>query len=226
MNPGQEQGERAAPVDLAALERGLRDHLDRERGPLAWLRSRSRPARVLLLLGFAVAVAALTWLVAGRADLATYPRTRMIATLAWFAAAAGAAAWLALRPIYLPRPARSTTALVLGFAVLGPLVTAVLPAAPTAAAIIAAENLWSWAYGCFACGVTAGLAALLFARAVDRGGSLATGQLALAAAAAGLVGNAALQLHCPINQPLHLLLGHATVPLGLLLGALLVRRRA
>jgi hypothetical protein len=209
---------------LGELERALHADLERERGPLAWLRSQSRPVRLGILLLVASSIALLTLHVAPRPDLAGYPRLRMIVTLAWFAIGVGGTAWVALRPIYLPRPERGVVALVAAFAGLGPVVTSLLPAAPMEHAY--AHQLWPWAYGCFAAGTTASLAVLLAARAIDRGGALSLGQIVLASLAAGLVGNVALQLHCPVNYPLHLLLGHATVPVGLVLGTWFARRAA
>jgi hypothetical protein len=209
-------------LDLAALEHAVREDLDRERGVQAWVRSRSRAERGLMILGVAGLVAGSTFLVAPRPDLYTYPRVRMLATLAWFLVAGGVATWIALRPIYLPRPPRGLVLAAAAFAILGPIVTALLPEVPMAHAPV--HRVWPWAYGCFASGITAALVVLVISRAFDRGGAHAGGQIVLAAAAAGLAGTIALQLHCPINYPLHLLLGHATVPLGLILGAWFARR--
>jgi hypothetical protein len=41
-----------------------------------------------------------------------------------------------------------------------------------------------------------------------------------------VLGQIGLSFECPINFPLHLLTGHATVPIGMLLGAKLWRRMA
>ena len=216
-----------SPVDLAALERAVREDLDAERGVLASLRAQPRPVRWLLMVGAAALLAAVTFALAPRADFAIYPRERMLVTLAWFAIAAGVAAWLALRPVYLARPERSWVLAAAAFALLGPLLTAIVPLGiTTPVAHGAPQKLWPWAYGCFAGGVTAGLVALVIGRLLDRGAPLASGQVVLAGAAAGLVGAIALQLHCPIHQPLHLLLGHASVPVGLIAGLWLTRRAA
>jgi hypothetical protein len=210
--------DRREHIDLAALEQAIRGQLEHERGVRAWLRSRSRPARLAMALGFAALVGVAMLLFAHRGDLPTYPQARMLLELAWFVAGTGAAAWLALRPIYLPRPSGGVVAAVAAFALAGPIVAALLPEVPTSA-YHRAYHSWR-ALGCFGIGTATSLLAFVLARALDRGGTHGAGQLVLAAAAAGLVGNVALQLHCPINYPGHLLLGHATVPLGLVLGAL------
>jgi hypothetical protein len=202
-------------MDLTALEKAVRADLERERGAIAWLRSRSTPVRLGLSLGFAALVALATLFVAARHDLAVYPLARLVLTLGWFFVAAGACAWLALRPAYLPRPSIGVVVAVAAFALLGPVLAAILPEVHT-------NDVGGHAPICFAIGTIAGAVALLLARALDRGAH-AAGQLVLAAAAAGLVGNLALALHCPVNHPAHLLLGHATVPFALVVGALLAR---
>ncbi len=206
-------------LDLSRLEQAVRADIDRERGLGAWLRSGSRALRFALALAFGVGVALLTLVAYARRDLDTYPLARMCVTLGWFGVAAGVSAWLALRPIYLPRPDARLVAAVAVFALLGPVVTALWPAAPAASGLALGH-----AYSCFIIGTSVGLAALLFARALDRGGAHGVGQMVLAAVAAGLVGTVALQVHCPNNYPMHLLLGHATVPVGLVAGTLLARR--
>jgi peptidoglycan/LPS O-acetylase OafA/YrhL len=205
------------PMDLTALEQAVRADLERERGAVAWLRSRSTPARLGLALGFVALVAALVLLVAGRHDLHVYPLARLVLTVGWFVVAAGACAWLALRPAYLPRPSPAVVAAVAAFALCGPVVVALLPEVHT-------NDLRGHAGICFGLGSMMAVLALLAGRALDRGAH-GTGQLVLAAAAAGLVGNLALALHCPVNHMAHLLLGHATVPLALVLGAWIGHRR-
>jgi hypothetical protein len=209
-------------MDLEALSRAVRADLDRERGAVAWLRSRSTPVRVSLAVGFGVLVGVATVLLAARGDLRTLPPWRLGLAVAWFGVAAGTCAWLGLRPLFLPRPSRGLVAAACAFAFAGPVLTALLPELPTTALRHAYHGGLAGA-GCFTIGAVVSAMALLFARALDRGGDRGGGQLVLAAAAAGLVGNLALVLHCPINYPLHLLLGHATVPAGILLALFVFR---
>jgi hypothetical protein len=206
-------------MDLSSLERAVRADLERERGAVAWLRSRSTPVRVALAVGFGVLVGALTVLLAARHDLHAMPPARLALSVAWFGIASGTCAWLALRPLFLAPPSRGLVAAVAAFAFAGPVVTALLPELPTTA-YHHAYRAGLAGMACFSIGAAVSALALLFARALDRGGSRAGGQLVLAAAAAGLVGNLALVLHCPLNHPGHLLLGHATVPLAVLLALL------
>lgn len=206
------------PMDLTALEQAVRADLDRERGVVAWLRSRSTPARLGVALGFVALVALLVLLVAARHDLHVYPLARLLLMLGWFVVAAGACAWLALRPAYLPRPSAGVVAAVAAFALFGPVAFALLPEVHT-------NELRGHAGICFGIGTIAGGLALLFARALDRGAH-GTGQVVLAAAAAGLLANIALALHCPVNHLGHLLFGHATVPFALVVGTWIARRLA
>jgi hypothetical protein len=66
------------------------------------------------------------------------------------------------------------------------------------------------AAACFFFGALFGLPILLSILAVDRGLGR-TNVALLGAASVGLTGNLALQLHCPLTHPLHLVPGHATI---------------
>jgi len=65
---------------------------------------------------------------------------------------------------------------------------------------------------------------LLAARLLDRGAHAGLGRRLLAAAAAGLAADLALELHCPIDDPGHLLAGHAAVGVALAAACALLRR--
>jgi hypothetical protein len=77
------------------------------------------------------------------------------------------------------------------------------------------------ALACFAIGGLIAAAVLILGRLLDRG--LGT---AVAAVSAGAAGTLLLHLHCPINHPLHLLLGHATVAIVAIGVGQLLHRRA
>src|SRR6185503_6361963 len=127
------------------------------------------------------------------------------------------AMWEAMRPVY--RAARSP-ALLVAAATLLPASLTLLPELPTS---------FSFSYGrlgwfCFTTGVVQGLSMLVLLGLVDRSeGQL--GPLLLAVVAGGMLAQIGLTLHCPVNDRWHLLSGHASVPVGLLIGALALRRR-
>jgi hypothetical protein len=54
---------------------------------------------------------------------------------------------------------------------------------------------------------------LLLLRLADRSGRTQLDGVLLAAVLGGMAGVSALHLECPINYPLHLIVGHAVVPL-------------
>ena len=76
-------------------------------------------------------------------------------------------------------------------------------------------------------GILLGVPVYAVTRLLDRGGTL-LGPL-LAALAAGLTGNFALQIHCPTNDTQHAMAGHAPVALVFVLAIggveLLFRRK-
>jgi hypothetical protein len=185
--------------------------LARERGPLAWARERSRPARVVAVaLVMALAIAVYVHTAHLRADWGVYPALRLGLTLGGFAILALLLTWQALRPIYLP-PAATGWLLAAGIA--APIVAGLLPELPTAVHLT--RTFQYYAIKCFLLGGAQALAVFAVARAVARG---RTGAI-VAAAGAGLAGVLGLVLHCPINAPAHLLAGHATVPVVLALFA-------
>jgi hypothetical protein len=146
----------------------------------------------------------------------------MIATLALYGAGVLALGWLALRPLHLPPLSRRVElgALAAGFGL--PVLMALLPEVPTASS--SGFNYPGWTYYCFVDGGGVALATFLLVRVLDRGSLPSTGAALAAAAAAGLAGLIGLQLQCPVNYPMHLLTGHATVPIGVAVVYLLVRR--
>ncbi|HKA90311.1 MAG TPA: hypothetical protein VKE22_21765 [Haliangiales bacterium] len=195
---------------------GLDELLARERGARGRLRSLPRPHRLGIVAALVAALAAGVLLAAPRADLDTFPRLRLLLAVGGFAALALLSAWHALRPIYLPPAAAWATWTVLGLGLAGPLVWAKLPEVPTMPLKI--DGLAPvWMAHCFFLGVVSGGALVLLVRGLDRGGRTGADMALLGAAFGGLVGNVGLLLFCPINFPLHLLLGHATVPIGLIL---------
>jgi hypothetical protein len=205
--------------DTRALEAAVMGRIAAERGPVARLRSLSRPARFGLLVAVVAVCAAVFALFLLRRDLDGYPPARMAVAVGGYGGLLLAAAWLALRPLYLPdRPGARRVLLVLGLAL--PFVLALLPELPTARAATAALHA-RWATFCFLDGALVAAAILVLGRVLDRGGPGAS----LAALAAGLAGALMLHIHCPLNYPLHLLVGHAMVPVAALAaGALLSRR--
>lgn len=77
---------------------------------------------------------------------------------------------------------------------------------------------------CFLFGAVPGGLLVFALRALDRNAHGGTDVAILAAVGGGLAGNAALELHCPSAAPLHLLLGHATIGIALVVLYGVVRR--
>lgn len=192
-----------------------------DRGVVPSLRAWPRWARLGLVAGALGVEAAFfaIWLL--REDFASYPVARMVALLAGYTALALFASWHALRPLWLP-PAPWASRVVVAVGILWPLAVACLPEVPTTT-----HEPFSHPANAYYCVVDGGglaIALLLLARALDRGGH-GFGDHALAAAiAAGAAGLLGLQLQCPFNYPLHLVLGHATIPALFLAGTLLFSR--
>jgi len=203
----------------------------REGRVIGWLRSRSRGARLALLaiVGAAIAGSQLANL---RADFGAYPLARM-ALAAVLPALAALYAWYAgLRPLHRAPPRRGAF-VGLVVAIVGvPLLLAALPEASTGHAAShggLGDELLPRAWACFAYGSVLALPALLLGALLDRDALRQPLAFLAAIGAPAVVANLALQLHCPLTHPAHLLLGHAAISVAfVLLGSViwLMRTRA
>jgi hypothetical protein len=204
--------------------RALQEDLARERGPMAWLRSRSRTVRMLLVGALGVLDAWFFHTFMERADMATFPVVRLVLMLSACSFLIFVGAWHALRPLHrAPVPAWVARVLV-GATLVLPVVFAVLPEVPTAPPAAYAAVAYDW--WCLSTGLAQGAALLLLVRVLDRRGRRADMGTLLAAASGAMLGMVGLIVYCPINYPSHLLTGHAAMPLAMLAGVWLWRRAA
>lgn len=212
----------AAPSDLDTLYRRLEQEVAAERGVRAWLRARSSALRATLAWAVVAAFAGASALAFGRPDLDVYPTVRMAAVLLVIGAGVGVSIFLALRPLQRPTVPVRVVAAATSAALLGVLVMYALPAAHTAHP--ASLQLPGWAallqraIPCLAIGLAIGALIYGVLALLDRGG---TSRAPAMAVAAGLGANLALQLHCPVTAPLHMVVAHLGVALLLVAAALL-----
>lgn len=193
----------AVEGDLAA-ETGLR----------ARLRALPSSGRLALALATSALVALAVALLSRRADIAVYPVARMGIEFVLYAGGLGALAWMALRPLHQRALPRGLAGSLLGFAVVLPIVLALLPHAHTAHPA-SLEGMGSdfaaRAVSCFVFGVVSSIPLLVMAWLLHRSPKSGGRFAAAAAGAAGLLANVALLLHCPITHPTHIAVGHALV---------------
>jgi hypothetical protein len=187
--------------------------VEAERGPISWLRSQRTPTRMLVPLGVALLVGVGMLFFQARADLEVYPLGRALLSTTSLALALALAIRLSVWPSHVPLPSKRAVFALLASTVFVPLVLAAMPAAhwehPVATQGVGAD--WGRrAAACFFFGAAFGLPVLLSILAVDRGLGR-TNVTLLGAAGVGLAGNLALQLHCPLTHPFHLVPGHATI---------------
>jgi hypothetical protein len=158
--------------------------------------------------------------------MAVYPAARMAAALLVLGAGFAISLLLALRPLQRPGVPGRTVVLAISAVLVGVLVLYGLPAAhlahPSSLHEPGALSVLRRAIPCLAIGVAIGVAVYGLLALLDRGGSRRAPVMAIAA---GLAANLALQLHCPITAPLHMIVGHLGVALLLLAGAVLIARR-
>ncbi len=220
----------AAMLSLAAAEESLEEHpaemlaelrrrKDRERGLAHLLRSRPTPQRVGIAAAGVALVGGYFALFRARPDWAEYPEGRMWIAAGLFGGLAVASLGRSLRPMHRPLP---TWAGLVAAGLVAAFVMAGAPAAHTnhhASIGGVGPELLPAAVKCLVVGLASGLPVFLLARWLDRGAHNALSRVLLAAGAAGLAGNLVLQMSCPMTSPAHLLLGHATTGVLLLLAA-------
>jgi len=209
---------------------GLYSTVDRrvqaaEARPGFWWKTRSTFTRRLLALGSFGLLATCMALFAMRPDVDTWPLWRLVAELGSLALLLVVSVLLAIRPTHRPEPAPWISWTLVGVSLAATFVLAALP--PPHAGAILPEGMGpvQHAMPCFAMGLLLGVPIYALARLLDRGTPLSA---IVAAAAAGIAGNALLQMHCPVNEPAHNLAGHFTVVFVFVAGVLVVewiRRR-
>jgi hypothetical protein len=214
-----ERANDAHDIGHAALD--LQHAMARERGVLAWLRSRSTRWRAGLVLAVATLFVALFSATAPRVDLAVYPTWRIALLAAVYALALGALVWRALLPMHrLPAAGRDGGWLALGLAL--PFLLATLPPAELHAPVSTVGH----GENCIGYGVLLGIVFALALRVVDRDSRPGVHGRWLALAGASLTANVALLFHCPIERPLHTSVVHGSIVPAALLAVLLLAAAA
>ena len=215
----------APPPD--ALRARVADAIEKERGAIAWLRALPPALRFVPLCAFFAAWVAQSRLASVHRDLDAYPRARLLALVLGFLTAGGLATALSLRSLArraLP-PALERTVVVL--AALLPFVPGLLPEVHVPGPFAgrgAVGDLAPFSLHCFAVGLGVSISFLVLLRLLDRTAHASSARAMLAAGAAALLGSLVLFVRCPIDAPLHLLLGHALVSVALVVGYRLTPR--
>jgi hypothetical protein len=193
--------------DLSAMQAELSSLLDADaKDPTAPLRDLSLRARTALVVGVVVFTALVVWAVWARPDWANYPASRMALTLGALAAVSLLALRELLRPLTLIERPRLQWAW-LWVAVLTPFAMALVP--HHASDAMQPRSFLGGVGVCLVSGVAMLLPTAICVVLALRAAVGETRGLWLLAGFLGLVGNLALQLHCPYTALSHLLFGHA-----------------
>jgi anti-sigma factor RsiW len=197
----------ALPVDPDPFAE-IEQKLARDTGPRAWLRSRPSRLRFMLVLLPLLLVLTVGGLLRQRADFAHYPALRVVLLLCVYFLGIVLAFGKELFESPRPDAFRDHWGL-LAFALAVPVLAAFAPA--TEVSLQAGPG---GAPGCFRYGVllTLPIGAVLWA--LDRHDRPSLRTVCLSAAALGLAANLLLELHCGNGNPVHVLLGHASLGLA------------
>lgn len=198
----------------AALFTAVRVELGKEHGPSAWLRGLATRERVVggaLWAAMLVAVIAVTM---PRGRFAPVPMNRVVLVVSVLGALLALTLRFGLRPLQTPPPAPMVALACFLGGLIAPFLFAL---GPSMEAIDLPNASVAGARGCFYVGAAIGALVIVALRALDRGAHRSRNAALFAATAGGLAANAALELHCPSTAPAHLLLGHASVALALVL---------
>jgi hypothetical protein len=199
---------------FSSVEAALRNEV----GLSARLRGLPSSARFLIAAAWGAALVTLTTVLTPRSAHGPMPVTQIVLALGVFAVLLALVVRLGLRPLQA-RPARGAVALACFLAGLfAPALFAVLPNGGTLVRSVPGVTDLAAGVWCFVIGSVVGILLVVGMRILDRGAHRSVVHALFAATAGGLLGNASLELHCPITEPIHLLLGHATVGLALVTG--------
>jgi hypothetical protein len=215
----------AAPAPVSGLPPfgAIERDLAAERGVAAWLRGRSTTARGAMLAGTGAAVVLVVLFASRRPDLGALPLARIVSDAATLAIAALVLGALAVRPLQRPSPRPGVIGLGLGAGLLAIAIAGLLPpmhahAAPLGAAFGRATLM------CFAYATACAVPVLVIAAWISRHGETPWRPRALSAVLAACIGALSVWLHCPFTDPAHLLAGHSTVAVPLVVLAALALR--
>ena len=205
---------------FSAIESDVRG----ETGLVARLRSLPTPVRLVVAIVITTFLAVGTTLVRPRWAFGPLPVERVTLVLVALGVLVWVIVWLALRPLQAAPPSRR---LVLGSVAAGLLVPVLFAVTPPNAehAGLDAPGMAKGVVLCFLFGALPGALFVLALRVLDRNAHRTADAALLAAVGGGLAGNAALEMHCPSVAPMHLLLGHATIGLALVLAYRAIRTR-
>ena len=206
------------PTDVQRMMESMAQRVEQERGATAWLKSLSSPKRLGIALALIAVEVAVTFVLAPRADLGVYPVLRMVVAVGAMGALAMWAASVMTTPLHSRQLGSFWSWATISAA---PVLVGVLSSIPVVDAAHPAslagrgDAFVPAAAACFIFGVIIGVPVIVMGAVMERRSRWPLRQALTAAAAAGLAGNLALQLHCPITAPAHLLAGHASVCLAL-----------
>ena len=213
-------------LEFDALFASISAEVEAEHGVVSGLRERLPTERVALGLLAMALTTVVVYATTRRVDMAVYPLLRLGLEMGALSIAAALALWWGMRPLYLPEPPRWVVPTILGALCILPFASGLLPIAHLnhpASLEGAGADLWVRAIKCLLFGIVTAVPTLLVAGALQRVQTPGRNRLLLAAIAAGSGGIVALAVHCPITQPLHLVVGHAPVILGVIACALVAR---
>ncbi|NOY93558.1 MAG: DUF1109 domain-containing protein [Deltaproteobacteria bacterium] len=204
--------------DLSGMLSSIEAQVSRsESGTGSWLKSRSTRTRRALAVASFIALSLFAFFAMDGRGLTNLPLWAVGVCLGSLGLMIVLSLWVALRP--LQAPALSTGA-VTALAALSVGCAVVVAFIPQAAHHSSAGSAGLLASPCMYMGLLIGLPVYALSRVLDRGSRLSS---VLAASAAGLTGNFVLALNCPIHDPRHMLLGHASVVVLFIVGVVLVR---
>lgn len=204
--------EAATPPPSPGLFAELETEIASDRGTVAWLRSRPTRVRVALAAALVAVVSGLTLLFMPRTAFAPMPVHRVLLETSVLSVLLLSLVRLGLRPLQSPLLRRGALRAALGAALAVPALFAVLPTPEAERVELPPGISPALSAGvCFSFGMMTALLLLLALRILDRRQRGSRVPSLLAAAAGGLAGNLALELHCPSTSVSHLLVSHATV---------------